>query len=148
MIESNERSCDGCNKCCEGWLSGEAHGYNFYKGKPCHFMTSNGCAIYKDRPEDPCKTYKCEWLVNNKIPYWMKPDKANIIITARKNELFEYLSVEETGSVISAKILNWLILYALSNQINLEYNVEGGTSRIGEIDFANFADRNANKSVL
>jgi len=111
-------------------------------------MTSNGCAIYKDRPEDPCKTYKCEWLVNNKIPYWMKPDKANIIITARKNELFEYLSVEETGSVISAKILNWLILYALSNQINLEYNVEGGTSRIGEIDFANFADRNANKSVL
>lgn len=136
-----KRECGSCNKCCEGWLAGEAYGYNFYKGKPCHFMTKEGCSIYKDRPEDPCRTYKCEWLANEKIPYWMKPNEINAIITARKNDLFDYLSVEEAGSILSAKVLNWLIQYALTNKINLEYHIDGGVNRIGDPLFANFSER-------
>jgi hypothetical protein len=38
-----------------------------YSGVPCHFKKNGGCGIYKDRPKNPCKQYKCEWLKDIEI---------------------------------------------------------------------------------
>lgn len=140
MNEKIKRSCGDCTECCQGWLHGEAKGHFFYKGKPCHFIDRNGCSIYEDRPENPCKSFFCNWLVDEKIPMWLKPNLSKVIITNRKNEMFTYWKVTEAGSVISSRVLNWLIQHAMANNINLEYFVEGGVNRIGSMDFANFKD--------
>ena len=60
------RECGTCTKCCDGTTSvgGDIFGHIYGNGKPCHFLnlTEKKCGIYKDRPNDPCKTYKCMWL--------------------------------------------------------------------------------------
>ena len=136
-----ERKCDGCTKCCEGWLTGEVNGYSFFKGRPCFYLNKT-CTIYESRPEHPCRVYECEWLSDSVFPMWMKPDISNIIITKRTHEYIDFYEIIEAGGIISAKTLNWLIQWALDHKINLLYFVEGGLNRIGskeflEINFSN-----------
>lgn len=133
----SERKCDGCTKCCEGWLSGVAHCKNFYKGMPCHFMAETGCSIYENRPQDPCKNFQCEWLVNLEIPEWMKPNRVNVIATKRKIDNYEYLELTEAGEKLKVEVLNWFILYALNNHLNLVYSINGGINKVGCLEFLN-----------
>lgn len=129
------RECDGCTKCCEGWLTGVAHGKHFWPGRPCHFVTTNGCAIYKDRPENPCKTYECEWLKDGNIPEWLKPSVSNIIITTRTKDGIGYWSVEEAGSKITVEALSWLLSYCLQKGINIKYSIGSGHYKFGSSNF-------------
>ena len=129
-----ERSCDGCAKCCEGWLQGEAYGHAFYKGRPCFFLNKT-CSIYDTRPESPCRTFKCSWLAEDIFPHWMKPDLVNIIITKRQVDNFFYYEIVEAGSTIDSKTLNWLIQWALNTDNNLMYQIEGGPNRVGSQEF-------------
>jgi len=130
----SERSCDGCAKCCEGWLHGEAYGHAFYRGRPCFFLNKT-CSIYNTRPENPCRTFKCSWLAEDTFPHWMKPDLVNIIITKRQVDNFFYYEIVEAGSTIDSKTLNWLIQWALNTDNNLVYQIEGGPNRIGSQEF-------------
>ena len=130
----SERSCDGCAKCCEGWLHGEAYGHAFYKGRPCFFLNKT-CSIYDTRPDSPCRTFKCSWLAEDIFPHWMKPDLVNIIITKRQVEDIIYYEVVEAGSTIEAKTLSWLIHWALNTKNNILYQIEGGFNRIGNETF-------------
>ena len=129
-----ERSCDGCAKCCEGWLHGEAYGHAFYKGRPCFFLNKT-CSIYDTRPESPCRTFKCSWLAEDIFPHWMKPDLINIIITKRQVDNFFYYEIVEAGSTIESKTLNWLVQWALNTNNNILYYIEGGVNRIGSQEF-------------
>ena len=129
-----QRSCDGCSKCCEGWVSGKAYQYDFYASKPCHFLC-NGCTIYEDRPEDPCKSYKCAWLESDELPMWMRPDLSNAIVTRRFNEKIEYYDLIETGEKLDSVVLSWFIMWALNNRKNLMYTIQGGRNRIGSPEF-------------
>jgi hypothetical protein len=131
-----KRECGTCTKCCEGWLTGEALGHNFYPGKPCHFLAINkGCTVYEKRPKDPCSSYKCAWLANEDIPEWMKPSEVNAIITEKQINGIPYLSVKETGSTLNSKVLTWLILYALKNTLNIYWQIDGGANWIGSKEF-------------
>ena len=129
-----ERSCDGCAKCCEGWLHGEAYGHAFYRGRPCFFLNKT-CSIYDTRPENPCRTFKCSWLAEETFPHWMKPNLVNIIITKRQVDNFFYYEIVEAGSTIDSKTLNWLIQWALNTDNNLMYQIEGGPNRVGSQEF-------------
>jgi uncharacterized cysteine cluster protein YcgN (CxxCxxCC family) len=130
------RSCDGCHKCCDGWLFGSALGKDFYPGKPCHFVQTNkGCQVYKDRPQDPCKAYHCEWLTNNDLPEWFKPDQSNLIITKRTINGYDYWDVIEAGDRIDSIHLNWLLLHVYANQQNVVYRVDGGINFLGVTGF-------------
>ena len=129
-----ERSCDGCAKCCEGWLQGEAYGHAFYKGRPCFFLNKT-CSIYDTRPESPCRKFKCSWLAEDIFPHWMKPDLVNIIITKKKVGNFFYYEIMEAGSTIESKTLNWLVTWALNTNNNILYFIEGGSNRIGSQEF-------------
>jgi len=128
------RACDGCTKCCEGWLQGEAYGHVFNRGRPCFFLNKI-CSIYDTRPDDPCRTYKCAWLDDMQFPEWMKPDLVNVIINRSKhNDMFYYVLIE-AGSILDVKVLNWMIQWALNNNHNLMYYIDGGVNRIGSKEF-------------
>jgi hypothetical protein len=60
-------------------------------------LESGRCSIYGNHPEDPCKVFKCEWLVNDNIPGWMKPDDVNAILVWRKEDNIDYLDIAEAG---------------------------------------------------
>lgn len=130
----NERQCDGCTKCCEGWLYGQAYDHKFYKGRPCFFL-SKTCTIYDTRPENPCRSYKCAWLAEDSFPQWMKPNLVNIIITRREVENLVFYEILEAGSTIEAKTLNWLIQWAITSNKNILYEVDGGSNRLGSDEF-------------
>lgn len=136
------RSCKDCTKCCEGYLSGETKGYSFYKGKPCHFLEiGKGCSIYKDRPESPCRMFKCEWLTSPEIPLWMKPNEVNAILSVRNTPNgIAYLSVAEAGSRLDSRVLSWVIEYALKNKINVTWTVDGGRHWLGTPEFSKEAE--------
>lgn len=130
------RQCGTCTKCCEGWLSGEAHGKPFYKGKPCHFISiGKGCSIYAKRPKDPCVSYKCDWLLNEEIPEWMKPSDINAIIDTQYIKDISYLRLIEAGETLRSNVLTYLMLYALNNKLNFYWEVNGSKNWIGAPDF-------------
>ena len=128
------RTCDGCTKCCEGWLSGEAHGHAFFRGRPCFFL-NKGCSIYDTRPQEPCRSYKCAWLDDMQFPEWMKPDLVNVIINRTKRDNIMYYTLVESGSLLNVKVLSWMVQWALNNNQNLMYYIDGGMNRIGSKEF-------------
>lgn len=132
------RSCEGCTKCCEGVLQGEALGRSFYAGKPCHFVAiGQGCAVYAERPEDPCIAYECAWRRDETLPMWMKPSEVGAIVDWRQTSLAgaRYLEIHEAGQRLDSAVLTWMIEYALTAGINLIWTVEGGKHYIGSPDF-------------
>lgn len=128
------RECDGCTKCCEGWLEGSAHGHAFYRGRPCFFL-NKGCSIYESRPHEPCRSYKCAWLDDMQFPEWMKPDLVNVIINRASYKDIMYYVLVEAGSILNVKVLSWMVQWALNNNQNLMYYVDGGMNRIGSKEF-------------
>jgi len=104
-VKTIGRSCDGCTKCCEGWLSGEAYGYKFSPGLKCAFL-NKGCSIYPNHPVDPCKLFECQWKSNRSLPEWLKPDKVGAIIMKRQLDIFEYFMVVPAAN-IAKQVYDW-----------------------------------------
>lgn len=120
------RSCGDCTKCCEGWLTGNVRGHEFYPGKPCFFLTIGvGCNDYDNRPADPCKTFSCDWLVNDLIPEEFKPNAIETIFLKTFLNGIEYLKLVPAGNDIDDSIISWAIDYAESNSINLWIDKNG-----------------------
>ena len=136
-MPEQKRKCDTCTECCQGWLSGEAHGKKFYAGKPCHFVSTKGCTIYSRRPHDPCVIFKCGWLEDSEMfPEWTKPSIAKVL--ARKHTTpkgIEYYIIFECGQKIDAVILNHFIMYSLNNSVNISIQVNGGWNNFGTREF-------------
>lgn len=98
-------------------------------------MIENKCSIYGQHPQDPCKSYRCQWLVNDNVPGWMKPSSVNAILSARKSGTIEYLDITEAGGKLQAEVLSWAVMYALTNKLNLRYQISGGVNKIGSNEF-------------
>jgi hypothetical protein len=130
-----KRNCDGCTKCCEGFLPAVIYDKPMYQGRPCHFKKSKGCAIYKNRPKEPCKTYKCEWLKDVEIPEWLKPSESKILLTGREINNIPYLEVVEAGNFMTAEILNWLFQQHIIKNVNIYYQINGGWNWVGSPEF-------------
>jgi hypothetical protein len=139
-MKKEKRKCDECTACCEGWLTANIHGHEMRPGVKCHFLGKT-CSIYPNRPENPCKQFKCEWLAdeNNGIPEWIKPSQSGIIITTKSwgNNRY-YWFVVECGKKIESDVLHWLILYCEKNLIPLEYQVNGNFYRRGPKEFIQY----------
>lgn len=128
------RSCDSCSKCCE-WFEGTVHGKAFWPGRPCHY-SCNGCTIYETRPENPCKSYSCMWLDNSiDFPEWIKPDKVNAIFTWKTVNGIQYMDLIEAGEIMRSDVLGWAILHAITNNMNFQFQIKGGKTRIGSPEF-------------
>jgi len=121
-----ERSCDGCTKCCDGWLSGTAHGYDFSVGKKCHWSSKSGCNIYEYRPYDPCVTFKCFWKTSNLVPKEFKPNLINTILVERNFKEYIYLDINFAGNIVSQEVLDWALKLVEDNKIkHLRYAKDG-----------------------
>jgi hypothetical protein len=52
-----------------------------YPGHPCRHCTGKGCAIYANRPQDPCINFICGWVqADSPLPEDMRPDRAGVIV--------------------------------------------------------------------
>ena len=135
-MDKVKRECGTCTKCCEGHLVGEALGYPFYPGKPCHFVAiGKGCTVYAKRPKDPCVSYKCGWITNEDIPEWMKPSDINAIIDMRELDGMPYLNIREAGAPMQAKVLSWAFQYILEKGLNAVWEVNDGINWVGSPEF-------------
>lgn len=135
-LKIRERSCGTCTKCCEGHLTGVAHGIPFFSGKPCHFVdVDSGCSIYEDRPDDPCKSFKCLWLTEPNLPEWLKPNLSNVIFVSTKIDSHDYIYAIESGSKMDAQTLSWAVAYMSLNKYNFAWQYDGGWSAIGTDEF-------------
>ncbi len=133
------RKCLTCSICCEGWVHGEAYKHRFYPGCPCHFMKKTpkgGCSIYKNRPEDPCKLFECGWLQDPTLfPEWLKPELSKIIVIKEFKEGHEYYLFRNCGQELSAKILDWIVLFSLNHKKNVVYYIDGHLRKLGTSKF-------------
>ena len=136
MSSTVNRECGTCTKCCEGWLTGEALGYKFYPGNPCHFVSiGQSCTVYTKRPKNPCVSFSCEWIKNSDLPEWFKPNKINSILTTEKIEEILYLKLTQAGSQLDSKVLSWLFKYVLEHNFNFVWQIAGGINWIGSPEF-------------
>lgn len=143
MSGVEKRKCDGCTRCCEGWLHATIETYPMYPGRKCQFHRKGGCSIYDRRPADPCRGYTCAWLTEEMIPEWMKPSESNVIMTwhLAKDINQMYLEVVECGTPLSAEVLNWIVHFHLRNNANVVYRLNGGSNHIGTKAFMQWAER-------
>lgn len=138
VTSSSGRSCVGCTKCCEGWLSATIDGQTMYPGRPCQYaQIGRGCANYSNRPVDPCVNFKCEWLVNESVPEWMKPSLSGAIVVGRKKDGITYYELSGTGEELGEDTLSWFILWGLSANANIRWrNKFGSHYHIGSKEFS------------
>jgi hypothetical protein len=140
-IQSVGRACEGCTKCCEGWLSGEAYGQSFGPSKKCVFLKS-GCSIYPNHPDDPCKIFECQWKSNRAFPAWLKPDKSGVIILKKYIDIFDYLMVVPAGSKIKQEVFDWAKTFSSQNIKNHVIIMDGKNYHIytGHREFKKLAE--------
>ena len=113
------RHCAPCTKCCEGWLSATVYAHQMYPGVPCAYLGKD-CTIYKNRPEDPCKKFVCEWLADETIPAYMQPNLSGAIII--KHE--DYVEMIECDPPLKTQALEWfLIAYISGKYDNITYRI-------------------------
>jgi hypothetical protein len=135
------RQCGSCTACCEGWLQHPSvYGHPLEIGTSCHFLGCGGCAIYENRPIDPCVNYRCAWLEDDgsNIPEWLYPKLSDVIINRRSwgnNGEKTYLVVIECGKKIDSVVLNWLINYSISKNVPIHYQVNGSWNAHGPKEF-------------
>lgn len=119
------RSCEGCTKCCEGYLPATIKGHSMYPGKPCHFViVGAGCSIYEDRPERPCKSFECFWKVEEVVPEKFKPSLSNTILTWGNPTGFKELLFISAGGH-DEEFVDWFADYVTKNGINATWNKNG-----------------------
>ena len=112
------RHCLPCTACCQGWLSATIQGHIVSAGKPCPHSRPTGCAIYAERPDNPCRTFTCSWLVDNSpLPEWMRPDQCGaIVLLSLPWQGQKVISAIPVGRLIPEPTLHWLKQYAEAHQ--------------------------------
>lgn len=136
LSKKNSRSCDGCTKCCEGWLTAEIHGEMMYPGKPCQNCDPGvGCTDYKNRPANPCKDYMCLWRAEDVVPLEFKPSVVNSLITRAEINGIPYLVLVEAGEKMRAEVVAWFIVFVSSRGINAEWQIDGKSYYSGHPQF-------------
>lgn len=84
-----------------------------------HCLPGKGCGIYGDRP-DECRTFNCEWLINQALgPEW-KPEKSKIVLRASGNKIVAFVDPSVPGQWRKSPFFERLT--ALMN-----YGLENGT---------------------
>ena len=135
----NGRSCQGCTKCCEGWLTGEIDGELITIGNPCSRAdVGRGCKDYSNRPENPCVSFHCDWLINPDVPEVFAPKDINTILVKREEEGIRYYQVVEAGEKLDSSVLSWAIQYCMLNSYNMYWTAGGIPTYFGSSDFVEY----------
>ncbi len=115
----SSRECLSCTACCDGWLQISVFLETVCPGHPCTHRTADGCGIYENRPTNPCKIFKCGWLIDNSpLPDWMRPSDSKVIFLFNKyswkNQHVD--NAISTGEEIPSTTIDWLKNFTLQNK--------------------------------
>lgn len=129
------RDCNSCTKCCEGHLIAEVRGHQMGP-KPCPFVKVDvGCGDYENRPQFPCRQFKCQYLLDDRVPEHMYPKNSGFIMSyqevAGNGRTVLYLALTPAPKDPTADDLTWFILFGLQNKINISWDVSGKKYWIG-----------------
>ena len=111
------RDCGDCTACCEGWLLSAK--MKLYPGSRCDHCTGSGCGIYNERPETPCRSFKCSWLLSQAgLPPEARPDLSGVILV----ELgvwgqWSVFSATPTSATMEDRTFTWLKSFCLDQSI-------------------------------
>lgn len=125
LVSDGERDCGPCTACCEGWL--ESKKMELSPGTPCVHRSESGCAVYEERPQDPCRAFRCGWLARpEEFPESMRPDLiGTILIKGPTVDKWETIALVPAGESVPAEVLQWMTDYAEERQIPLIWHVRG-----------------------
>lgn len=118
----SNRECGSCTACCEGWLTSEK--MQLRPGSACQHCTIDGCGIYERRPVNPCVSFRCAWLRDEKsLPDDMRPDLCGaIVMFDRRWKGIKVIATVPTGEKIPQETLNKLRTFAKVNGIPLMFS--------------------------
>ena len=118
----SKRECGACTACCQGWLSSDD--LDMRPGRPCRHCTAQGCAIYENRPEDPCVRFRCGWLTQeSEFPENMRPDRSGVIVLLGRNwRDWVVLRAIPAGQSVPADSLEWLRVHAQKLKLPLVFH--------------------------
>jgi hypothetical protein len=132
------RRCGPCTACCEGTLRINVRGHAVGLGKPCPFLGKHRCAIYDERPNDPCRVFVCGWLMTaSPLPEWLRPDRANVIVLPA-NLTWRGLAVDvalATGDRSNNEAIDWLKQYCSTHRRGLLYQTANDWYAFGPLQF-------------
>lgn len=128
--------CGSCTECCKGWVTSTVNDEYNYPGSPCKHLKDTGCSIYKARPEDPCKAFRCEFLQDKDFPFWMRPDNIKAIVMHKKIGDIHYHELVECGEKLDSTALEFFFQKYLSGQYtNIRYRIFNHPRNIGTQEF-------------
>lgn len=113
-----ERSCGECRKCCEGWLVGRVSepgvvDHELKIGAPCPHSSTRGCGIYQHRPEQPCRSFVCGWLLPaSPFPEQFKPDRLGVIVVPIQWREQRAWILVSAGKTPNDELLAWMREYS------------------------------------
>jgi hypothetical protein len=137
----NGKSCEGCTKCCEGYLTAEVNGVQI-GGDGCSLVVKGvGCSVYETRPQDPCRSFECFWKASNIMPMEFKPSEVGVIISTPQIDGIPYLHLVEAGNKVPAEVLSWFLEWVFKNQLNAEWQIGDTWHVFGSRDFLKAIDR-------
>jgi len=113
------RECSSCTACCDGWISITVYGEEIGFDRPCPHTTGSGCGIYEKRPVDPCRNFRCGWLIDGSpLPDWMRPDKSKVIVMFNKYSRGSHQidAAVIMGEELPPASLEWLKHFTLQNE--------------------------------
>jgi hypothetical protein len=135
------RQCGECTKCCEGWLKGDVKEHSMYPGKPCFFLQigigePTGCSDYENRPDNPCKSYNCLWILDQDIPDEFKPEKTGVILDIVDINGFNVLRIVPAPDDPSLEMLLWILQYSyLHGGLNMVWSFKDNDNIFGSTEF-------------
>ena len=95
-----------------------------YPGSRCAHCTGSGCGIYAERPETPCRSFKCSWLMSQAglLPE-ARPDLSGVILV----ELGEWgqwsvFSATPNSAAMEDSTFTWLKSFCLEQNIAILFN--------------------------
>ncbi len=116
------RQCFPCTACCDGWLIADIFGVRIKPGVPCVHSTKQGCAVYENRPKDPCVNFKCVWLQGEtEWPEHMKPNVCGAIVRFHEWRGRHVMRADPVGRKIPSETLEWLMAFASKESIPLMF---------------------------
>jgi hypothetical protein len=124
------RVCGTCTACCDGWFAGTIRGHEMKAGLPCHFRGKGCCTIYDERPENPCRTFVCGWLMpNSPLPDAYRPDRLGVLVVPTTWRGALAFILVHAGRDPDEALLGWMRDYARKRRVPFFY--EQGGQRFG-----------------
>ena len=141
------RECGECTMCCRGWIPADINGQILGITESglvgCSHVCETGCSIYKDRPKNPCETYRCAWLQDEEnFPDWLRPDKCGAIlslieirnsVTGKARDF--YFEVTECGVKLDSDVLNWVLINMIAHGFWVDVSIGGNHHYYGPPEF-------------